>query len=516
MTRQQSVNPATGEVNGEYDVAEPKEVEAAIVTARAAQVDWAKRSLHERLFVLKRFQKEVLAARVEIAALITKEAGKPIPEALAADVLPALDAVEFIARDGRDILGGSSFRLANPLLMDRKSQIQYEPRGVIGIISPWNYPFGIPASQVVFALFAGNAVVLKPSEYTTLTALKMAELFDRANLPKGLLQIVPGPGPLTGDALARSDVDFLIFTGSVPVGHSVDATCRARGVATCLELGGSDPAIVLEDADLDLAANGIAWARFTNAGQTCAAAKRVYVVDAVADTFTNLLVDKVKRLRVGNGSSPNVDMGPLIDAKFVKKMEEFVTDAVSKGAVVMTGGKRVPGPGNFFEPTILSRVPADARMLNEEVFGPVLPIVRVPDDDAAVRLANDSDFGLTASVWTRDTRRGERIAAALDTGTVTINDHVYTYAAVETPWGGVKDSGHGRTHGAWGLLEMTKMKHVNVAPTMRAVNELWWFPYNENAQATFDEGLDFLYGGLAAKAKNALPVAKKVLTKKTL
>jgi succinate-semialdehyde dehydrogenase/glutarate-semialdehyde dehydrogenase len=489
------VNPATGDLVREIPQNDPADVASALSSARRAQPAWAARGLRERLRILRLLQLAVLRERESLARLITSEQGKPVPEAMAADLLPLLDAIAFLRRRAPRILEPRPKRLSNPLLIDRKSRVLREPVGVVGIVSPWNYPLGIPGSEIVFALAAGNAVVIKPASATPLVLLRFAELAYAAGVPKDILAVLVGSGSTVGRAMAEADFDHLVFTGSVEVGEEVDRARRAQGKTCTLELGGSDAAIVLADADLERAAEGIVWSRFANAGQTCAAAKRVFVVEPAGEEFERKLAEKVAALRVGNGADPGTDVGPLIDAKAAEEMEAFVQDASAKGGRLIAGGQRLKelGPA-FFAPTVLADVPPHARAMTGETFGPVLAVARVRSEDEAVARANDSAFGLTASVWTRDRTKARAIARRLQVGTVTVNDHTYTYASIDTPWMGVKASGRGATHGAEGLHDVTRPKHVNEAPARRLWPNLWWFPYEGTAVGTWKMGLAFLYG----------------------
>jgi succinate-semialdehyde dehydrogenase/glutarate-semialdehyde dehydrogenase len=281
-----------------------------------------------------------------------------------------------------------------------------------------------------------------------------------------------------------------------------------------MELGGSDPALVLEDANLENAVRGVVWGRFTNAGQTCAATKRCFVHRSLYDRFVAAAVQQVAALRVGMPDDPRTDVSCLTDPRSVQEMVELVEDARKRGGRVLAGGKpRLDLGPQFFEPTVVVDLPEDARLLAEECFGPILPIVPFDAEDEAVRLANATRFGLCASVYTGDAQRGAALASRLEAGTVTVNDSLFVFAASETPWGGVKDSGHGRTHGAWGLLELVRMKHVNESPSRRQPT-LWWFPYDENAADTLERGLAFLYGGAAEKVKQAPTMTKRILSKR--
>lgn len=495
----QVTSPFTGKPVGEAPSSSRADVLAAVARAREAQPAWAARPLAERVALLRRFQEILLDEREAVARLVTQETGKPLVESLGVDVLAALDATKWACENAPRVLKAQKLRLGNPLFLGRVSHVERAPLGVVGIISPWNYPLAIATGNVVFALVAGNAVVLKPASFTPLTALKARDLMTRAGIPEDVFLVAPGRGKEAGEALIDADIDHLVFTGSVPVGRHVDARLTARGIRSTMELGGSDPAIVLEDAP-EHAARGIAWARFTNAGQTCAAVKRVYVQRGVYDAFVADLVKRASALRLGDPMEPETEVGCLTDPRSVHEMEELVADARKRGGRVLCGGRARPDVGKqVFEPTIVADLPPDARLLTEECFGPILPVVPFDDVEDAIRIANGTRFGLTASVWTRDLDKGAAIARRLEAGTVTVNDHAYTFAASETPWGGVKDSGHGRTHGEQGLLEMTRTRHVNLVPPR--VPSVWWFPYGPQLRDTFMAGARFLYGRTSDKAR---------------
>ena len=510
-------NPATLEVNDEIPEADAEAVEAAVADATAAQPAWGDVPLEDRLAVFERFQELLLERREAVAETVIAEVGKPAGEAVSAEVAPALSAVEFCSERGADLLAEEI--PLGALESVGESTVYREPVGVVGMITPWNYPFGIPASEVVPTLFAGNAVVLKPAEETTLTAFLLRDLLEEAGLPAELLQVVPGRGEVTGQALAESSVDHLSFTGSTEVGTHLEEITAGTDTTLCLECGGSDPAIVLPDADLDLAADGICWARFANAGQSCAAVKRVYAHVAIEPRLRRMLVERVENLRVGasDGDEGVVEVGPLISAEAVERLHSQVERSVEMGAEVLAGGEPLDREGHFYAPTVLTGVTDDMPVVREETFGPVLPVMSYDDIDDAVERANDTPYGLTGSVWTRDTDRGEAVARRIEAGTVTVNDHLYTFGLHATPWGGYKDTGGDFSHGRWGIESVTRAKHVHVAEGetgLRSgrVRNLWWFPYDEKTSEVLGKAMEVMYGSsVTGKLRNAPSVLKELL-----
>jgi len=502
-----STNPATGKVLGELACATPDEVRAAVARAKAAQPQWQATPVHDRIAVLRTFQQLLIEQRNQVAQLICREVGKPTAEALATEVLVVLDAAQFCIRHAHNFLREQPVPHGNIAMKTKRGKLVREPYGVIGIIAPWNYPFSTPANETLGALVTGNAVVLKPSELTPLVALELQRLLLAAGLPADLMQVVVGEGA-TGAALVESPIDKLIFTGSVATGKRVAEAAAPRLLPVVLELGGKDPMIVLEDVDLEVATSGALWGAFMNAGQTCLSVERCYVHRSLYAAFLAMCRDKIAKLRLGNGIDSEVELGPMIHERQLRIVEAHVNDAIDRGARLLAGGKRLSELGpNFYAPTLLADVTNDMRVMQEETFGPVLPVAPFDSDDEAVTLANDSEFGLAASVWTRDRQRGEAIAAKIKAGTVMVNDMISCFGIAEAPHGGFKHSGIGRTHGELGLQEMVQTKYVDVdlLPGMRKV---WWFGYGRDYQKQMGGFAELLFARKwSAKIRGALQSA---------
>jgi succinate-semialdehyde dehydrogenase/glutarate-semialdehyde dehydrogenase len=478
------INPATGEENGRVPLLSASEVAAAVRRARHAQPAWAQLSFRARAEFILRAREIVLAHVDEIAALISRETGKPPAEATSMEVVPTLDLMYYFAHKAERLLRRQKIEIGQYGLMGRSSYLVYKPLGVVGIISPWNFPWATPLDEVVMALMAGNAVVLKPSELTPLSALKISEVFTEARFPAGLVEIVTGDGS-TGAALVEAGVDKVMFTGSVATGKKVAEAAARHLTPVVLELGGKDPMVVLDDANLENAARAAVWGGFANAGQACASIERCYVHESIAREFTTLVVDETRKLKVGPPEGESVDVGSMTNERQLRIVENHIQDAVEQGARVETGGSRVENAdGWFHEPTVVTNVDHSMDLMRDETFGPVLPIMTFKTDDEAVRLANDSIYGLTASVFTSDIGRGRRVAERIDAGTVMINEVVYTHAIAQTPWGGVKQSGYGRTHGKLGLLELVSAQHIHVN-RVPWLPDVWWFRYTKEAADLF-------------------------------
>ena len=511
-----SVNPATGEVLRELACASESEVVASVARAHAAQTAWSDLGVRGRLAVVREFQRLLHARKTEVARLISQEAGKPYAEALVTEVMVVLDAARFLTQNAFALLREERLPHGNLAMKTKVGWIRREPYGVVGIISPWNYPFSIPATEALAALAAGNAVVVKPSECTSLVAVELQKLLHAAGVPEDVFRVMLGDGP-TGAALIGSAIDKLIFTGSVATGKRVAQAAAARLLPVVLELGGKDPMLVLDDADVDVASSGAVWGAFVNAGQTCLSVERCYVHRSLYELFLNACVEKTKKLRVGDGLHPASDVGPMIHERQLKIVESQVEDARARGARILAGGSRLPylGP-NFYAPTVIADVTHEMRLMREETFGPVLPVRWFESEDEAVHLANDSEFGLAASVWTRDKARGVAIARRIDVGTVMVNDAVACFGISEAPHGGVKASGLGRTHGKFGLDEMVRIKYID-SDRLPGVKKVWWYGYGKRFSQQMEGFVDMQFAhGLGARLRGALRSAGVLRRKEQL
>jgi acyl-CoA reductase-like NAD-dependent aldehyde dehydrogenase len=513
MRKVSSMNPATGELLREFNCATEADVQTAVTQARAAQPAWAEIGIRRRIAILREFQRNLQENKSHIAEAITREAGKPVAEALTTEVLVVLDAARFLIDNAHRLLRDEPVPHGNLVTKLKRGCLVREPHGVVGIISPWNYPFSIPATEALAALVAGNAVVLKPSEFTSLVALELGALLHASGVPQDVFQVVVGDGA-TGAALLHSPIDKVMFTGSVATGKRIAAAAAERLLPVVLELGGKDPMLVLDDADVDVASSAAVWGAFLNAGQTCLSVERCYAHRSLYEEFLRACIEKTKKLHLGHGHDSNTDVGPMIHERQLRIVESHVEDAIARGARVLAGGSRSPELGkNFYTPTVLAEVTPEMRIMREETFGPVLPVMAFDSDEEAVRLANDSEFGLAASVWTRDRARGERVARRIQAGTVMVNDVLSCYGISEAPHGGVKSSGVGRAHGRFGLEEMVRLKYLDV-DLMPGMKKVWWYGYGESFARQMEGFIDFQFArSLTERLRGALRAAGVVLRK---
>ena len=504
-----SYDPATGDEIGRVAAASREQVRAAVEAARTSHLSWKRTSFKERAALVMGAREVVLGQMDEIARLISRESGKPVAEALSMEIAPVLDLMQFFARNAERLLRPRKIGIGLYGLLGRSSKIIYHPLGVVGIIPAWNYPFSIPLGEAVLALLAGNTVVMKPSELTPMVGLKIGEIFANAGFPVGCVQIVSGAGE-TGAALVEAAPDKIMFTGSVATGKKILASAAKSMTSVVLELGGKDPMIVFEDANLELAAGAAVWGAFCNSGQSCSSVERLYVHESVADELTRKIIEKTKQLKQGSGDDEDVSIAAMSSERQIRIVEDHVEDFRAAGAKIETGGRRKESekrsggeretvalpdnlspspllplsPSLFFEPTVITGATNHMRAMQEETFGPTLPICTFSTEEEAIRLANDSEFGLTASVWTRDRARGKRVASRLEAGSVCVNEVLYTHGIGQTPWGGFKNSGRGRTHGLEGLMELVQPQHIHVN-NLVLLPDAWWMPYSSTAVETF-------------------------------
>lgn len=446
-----------------------QEMSPILERSRLAQKQWQGLGFEKRRAFLQVLKADILQNLDDLARVISEENGKPFFEALSQEILPVLDLISYFSKSAKKILKKEKICLGKWNLLGRSSHLEYEPYGVIGVLSPWNFPFSIPVGEVVTALFAGNAVILKPSEHMPRVNQKIKDLFQKIAFPENIFQMIEG-GPETGKTLVTSDVDKIVFTGSVDVGKAIMVECTKTLKPLTLELGGKDPMIVFEDADFDVASSAAVWGAFCNSGQVCSSVERVYVQNSVSQKFLDLVLHKTKTIRLE-------DLGPLTLNMQIKKVEHQLSQAKAKGAKILFGGEH---DGKNFSPTVLTDVDHSFDLMKDETFGPILPVMGFATEAEAVRLANDSPYGLNAYVWTKDRARAERVAKQLQVGTVAINESIFTHALPQTPWGGVKHSGLGRTHGRLGILDLVKVKHVHVNRCPKKQNFFWWYPYTDD------------------------------------
>jgi acyl-CoA reductase-like NAD-dependent aldehyde dehydrogenase len=487
----ESFNPATGELVGTVETVTPPKVQGIVDDVAEVQPFWAALTLEDRARYMRRASDVLLAELDEIAELLTNEQGKPRVESYTMEILPTIDSLKWIADNGPAIL--SDEKLSMPLMLKSKSaKLTYEPLGVVGVIAPWNYPWSIPFGEVAIALMAGNGVVLKPASLTPLIGERIRETFEKAGLPEGLVRTVHGGGRV-GGALVKSTAAKIFFTGSVEVGRKVGVECAKRMKGSVLELGGKDPQIVCPDADLANAVSGAVWGGFANAGQTCSGIERVYVHKDVADSFLEGVVRETERLTIGDPREWTTEIGPMVSEEQAKLVTELVDDAVKSGATRLSGGPTtVTGMnGHFIAPTVLTGVTHEMRIMKEEIFGPVLPIITVDSEQEAIELANDSRFGLGASIWTKERAKGERMAHQIESGMVWINDHSFSHGACVCAWGGVKDSGLGRSHSKFGFYECVNIKQLAWEPGW--TRDIWWQPYDRKLGDAIRSSAQLLY-----------------------
>ena len=486
-------NPATGELITTIPVLGSDEIAEMVKRARAAQPAWDAMGFEERGRIMRRAQKWMLDNADRVIDVVVSESGKTHEDAQLADLGYTVSALGFWAKEAEKYLADERVpSWNNPVAAGKKLVIRYAPVGVAGIIGPWNYPIANSFGDCIPAMMAGNSVILKPSEVTPLSSLLMQEMMVECGLPEDVFQIATGDGS-TGAALIRH-VDVIMFTGSSRTGRSVMKEAADALIPCYLELGGKDPMIVCRDADIERAANAASFYSMNNGGQVCISVERVYVEEPVYDAFVQKVTDNIRQLRQGAPAGVgSVDIGAVTFPPQVDIIDSHVKDAVEKGAKILTGGHPRSGPGRFYEPTVLVDVDHSMTCMKDETFGPTIPIMKISDPEEGVRLANDSEYGLQASVWTKDVRRGEELARQIHAGVVCVNDAQVNYTALNLPMGGWKESGLGTRHGANGIRKYTKIQSLLV--TRRALKrEPFMFPYRAKRTMMLRRMFNVLYG----------------------
>lgn len=487
-----SYNPATLEPNGVVDNTPLEDFADIFDKARKVQKAWGNVSYKTRATHMQRMADYIRDNADYLAETISKDNGKLKVDALVTEVIPAIGSINWYSKNAAKVLKDELILPSSLVFSNKLSKRTFQPLGVIGIVSPWNYPLSIPFGEIIMALMAGNAVVLKVAADTPMIGLLIKEILDHAALPEGLFTLVTGSGSKVVNAMLENGVNKIFFTGSTFAGKAVMKACAEYLTPCSLELGGNDAMIVLEDASIEKAVNGALWAGCQNAGQSCGGVKRVYVHEKVYDQFVEMATKKVAALRHGyNGF--DADLGSVTTEKQFLSLKKDLELALEQGARIAAQSQPVgEQKGYFFPATLLVDVTHDMEFTKEEIFGPFLPIMKVKSEHEAIECANDSKYGLTASVWTGSNSRGKKVAKQLEAGAVTINDHLYTHGLAETDWGGPKESGLGRTHGKLGLYEMVEPKLVNWDWLGVMKVNPWWFPFNEKKYKSLKKALEIM------------------------
>jgi acyl-CoA reductase-like NAD-dependent aldehyde dehydrogenase len=505
-----SIDPATGKVCREFERTPPLLLPQIVAKARKAQQAWSRVPIEKRCAQLAVLQDKILAVSERLTDTIVRESGKPRTEAKFADLFVSLDSAKYFSKFGPILLQPESVPHHSLAAKTKSGKLYSEPLGVVAIISSWNYPLAIPMGQIIAAVAAGNGAVCKTSDFTPECGEWIGRLFLEAGFPENLVTIVQGGGDV-GQALIEARPDKVFFTGSVFTGKHVAEACAPLLIPCVLELGGKDAMVVLADADLDVAASAAVWGSFTNCGQVCLSVERLFVEQSVSEEFIRQCIEKTQKLKLGPGSHSDTDIGPMIRPQHVQRMADLLADAVQRGARVVSGGHPRPDLGpNFFEPTIVTGVNSSMKLFQDETFGPIMSIQVVRDADEAVARANDSEFALSASVWTRDSTAGQRIARRLRAGTVMVNDLVSGFAIAEAPHGGCGLSGWGRTHGKAGLREMVHQKYID-NDHLPSMEKPWWYRYGRGVETSVNSFLQFEFGrGVLSRLRQARSATKTI------
>lgn len=499
-----SLNPATLKPIGEICLASDEECRQAIHAAEKAFQASKELTPRDKREIFSRAKNILLERKGEVARMITAEKGTPFPESLSVEVQGVLEALDYYSRAMKKVFQSKKMKHQVILFSHKKSHFRFQPLGATLVISPWNFPFLIPFYDILSAIASGNTVVFRPSTSTPFTGLLIGDILLKAGLSPGILNIVNCKVPQAEEMILSPKIQTIMFTGSVATGKRIAELASRNLTHVVLELGGKDPMIVLDDANLERASRGAVWAAFMNTGQSCGSGERLYVARKIADEFMAKVLNLVKKLKVGDPLEPGVDIGPMTTLSQLKTVEDQVKDAVEKGARVLHGGERFRNlPGYFYLPTVLMNINHSMQVMTEETFGPVLPIMVFSDPDEAVSLANDSDFGLTASVWTRSRKMAARLAERIEAGTVTINDHMFSFAEPGAIWGGIKQTGRGYTHGPYGFQELMNIKFIS-HDFSRKKTQVWWYPYSPKLTKLLETSLVLFHHHRLVKKIKAL------------
>ncbi|HXV76507.1 MAG TPA: aldehyde dehydrogenase family protein [Candidatus Polarisedimenticolaceae bacterium] len=488
------IDPSTGAPFARVACAGPEEIDAAAEAAARASALWRGSPYKQRGEALRRLAAIIYEDRLNLAELIAREQGKPFVEALALELLPALDHLKFITHRAEQYHGGLVVDPRHPYYTHKQAHYLYDALGVVALITPSPLPFAIPLIQSAAALAMGNSVVLKPSERTPLSALRLGELCERAGFPAGVVNVVPAFPEDSLRLAAHPKIDKVFVTGGLVAGQSVMATAGCAPKPVVLALGGKHPAIVAGDADVDRAARGIVWGALANCGQNCGSVERVYVEERVASRFLERVLSEVDRLIVGESMDEGTDVGPMTTDERRREVHRQVGDAIKRGAKLVRGGVMPDGDGYFYPATVILDPPADCSLSRDETLGPVIPITVVESTERAILLANDCDYALTASGWTRSADCAGRLMQGLHAGVVTINDLLYSFGEPAATWSGYRLSGMGQNHGTPGLREMSRQRFVSFDTTV-AEAPIFAFPYDETADRVVRSAIEHLHAG---------------------
>lgn len=505
------INPATGEKIGESPLHSSEDIFELVKKAKEVQPEWEKTPLKKRIALLKPISGYIADNADKLAAIISNDNGKTRIDALSAELLPAAMAVNYYCKKAPYFLRHQTPGYGNIFTSNKQAEIYRRPFGVTGIISPWNYPFAIPFSEVIMSLLAGNCVILKTASETQGVGLALKEVIESAGLPEYVFNYVNVPGRIAGDAFIDAGVDKLFFTGSVAVGKILMKKASEKLTPLSLELGGNDPMIVCEDADIYRAAKGAVWGGYQNAGQSCGGVERIYVHEKVYDAFMKQFKHETENLRVGNDVNFRTDIGCITTSKQVETINSHIEDALQKGAEIFAKSKSVETNPQFLPAVVLTGVNHSMLVMQDETFGPVTGVMKFSSYEEAINLANDSYLGLTASVWTKSNSRGRKIGAQIKAGAVMINDHLMSHGLPETPWGGFKQSGLGRTHGNIGFDEMTQPQVIITDRMPGLKKNMWWHPHDKSIYDGMAGLINMLYSRKTSKRLNGLTKLMKIV-----